>query len=114
MNSSKFSLDTYAVRLATLLGSASAFTIAGALDAYAQGEMVAQADEIPETVLITGSLIRGTTAVGVPVTNLSPQDFANVGRAHHRRSVPHLPGRQRGARSGVRRCRARTSNAAPR
>ena len=49
-----------------------------AVDAQAQGE-VAQADEIPETVLITGSLIRGTTAVGVPVTNLSPQDFAMTG-----------------------------------
>ena len=41
--------------------------------------MVAQADEIPETVLITGSLIRGTAAVGVPVTNLSPMDFAMSG-----------------------------------
>ncbi len=37
------------------------------------------ADEVPETVLITGSLIRGTTAVGVPVTNLSPSDFARTG-----------------------------------
>ena len=33
------------------------------------GEVVAQAEEIPETVLITGSLIRGTAAVGVPVVN---------------------------------------------
>ena len=41
--------------------------------------MVAQAEEIPETVLITGSLIRGTAAVGVPVVNLSPQDFAMTG-----------------------------------
>jgi iron complex outermembrane receptor protein len=49
-----------------------------AIDAKAQGE-VAQADEIPETVLITGSLIRGTAAVGVPVTNLSPMDFAQSG-----------------------------------
>lgn len=29
-------------------------------------------DEIPETTLITGSLIRGTSAVGVPVTNAAP------------------------------------------
>ncbi len=36
-------------------------------------------DEIPETVLITGSLIKGTTAVGVPVTNLTPQDFSQTG-----------------------------------
>jgi iron complex outermembrane receptor protein len=47
--------------------------------AYGQGQVVAQAEEIPETVLITGSLIRGTTAVGVPVVNLSPQDFAMTG-----------------------------------
>jgi hypothetical protein len=39
----------------------------------------ASIDNIPDTVLITGSLIRGTTAVGVPVTNLSPQDFAQTG-----------------------------------
>ena len=38
-----------------------------------------QVDKLPETVLITGSLIRGTTAVGAPVTNLSPQDFAQTG-----------------------------------
>ena len=89
----------YGARLATLLGTASLLTMGNAIDAHAQGE-VAQADEIPETVLITGSLIRGTTAVGVPVTNLSPQDFAHDGRPHHRRSVPHLPGRQRGPGSG--------------
>src|SRR5688500_2179053 len=65
-------------RLAALLGSASLMSMASANSAVA-GEVVAQADEIPETVLITGSLIRGTTAVGVPVTNLSPQDFAQTG-----------------------------------
>jgi outer membrane receptor protein involved in Fe transport len=48
------------------------------MPALAQGQ-VAQAEEIPETVLITGSLIRGTAAVGVPVTNLGPQDFAMTG-----------------------------------
>ena len=78
MKSSKSRLDALPVRLATLLGTASFFTISNALDAYA-GEVVAQAEEIPETVLITGSLIRGTAAVGVPVTNLSPTDFANIG-----------------------------------
>ena len=41
---------------------------------------MAQAVEaIPEQVLVTGSLIHGTAAVGVPVTNLSPQDFAETG-----------------------------------
>jgi len=78
MNSSSLGLDAYGVRLATLLGSASLLTMANALPAYAQGA-VAQNEEIPETVLITGSLIRGTAAVGVPVTNLSPQDFAMTG-----------------------------------
>ncbi len=33
----------------------------------------------PEQVLVTGSLIRGSAAVGVPVTNLSPQNFAQTG-----------------------------------
>ena len=69
-------------RLANLLGSASFLTIANALAAHAQ--QVAQAptaqatqEELPENVLITGSLIRGTVAVGVPVVNLLrvPQFF---------------------------------------
>jgi len=70
--------NALSAKLAMLLGSASMLTIANAMPSYAQG-MVAQAEEIPETVLITGSLIRGTAAVGVPVTNLSPQDFAMTG-----------------------------------
>src|SRR6185503_9866578 len=65
-------------RLTALLGTASFLTIAQTEGAFA-GEVVAQAEEIPETVLITGSLIRGTAAVGVPVVNLSPQDFAMTG-----------------------------------
>jgi len=65
-------------KLTSLLGTASMLAMTNAVPAYAQGQ-VAQADEIPETVLITGSLIRGTAAVGVPVTNLSPQDFAMTG-----------------------------------
>ncbi len=65
-------------QLTALLGSVSLLTMASAVPAFA-GEVVAQADEIPETVLITGSLIRGTAAVGVPVTNLGPMDFAQSG-----------------------------------
>ena len=65
-------------RVTTLLGTASLLAMAQSEEVYA-AEMVAQADEIPETVLITGSLIRGTAAVGVPVINLSPQDFAMTG-----------------------------------
>ena len=64
--------------LTALLGTASLLAMAQAEGVYA-GEVVAQAEEIPETVLITGSLIRGTTAVGVPVIGLSPQDFAMTG-----------------------------------
>src|SRR5712671_7743155 len=76
-------------RLTALLGTASLLTMVKALDAQAQQQMaqaqVAQAQtaqagqEVPEQVLITGSLIRGTAAVGVPVTNLSPRDFAQTG-----------------------------------
>ena len=65
-------------RVTTLLGTASLLTMAQA-EGILGAEMVAQIDEIPETVLITGSLIRGTAAVGVPVINLSPQDFAMTG-----------------------------------
>src|SRR5438093_6318124 len=71
-------------KLTTLLGTASLLTMANAIAAQAQ--QVAQAQmaqaspqEVPEQVLITGSLIRGTAAVGVPVTNLSPQDFSVTG-----------------------------------
>jgi hypothetical protein len=72
------------LRLRALLGTASFLTLATSLDAQAQ--QVAQAQtaqanpmEVPEQVLITGSLIRGTAAVGVPVTNLSPQDYRTTG-----------------------------------
>src|ERR1700730_11409448 len=75
-------MNPKARRLATLLGTASLLTMANAI--AAQGQQVAQAqtaqaEELPEQVLITGSLIHGTAAVGVPVTNLSPQDFAQTG-----------------------------------
>src|SRR6266699_1579149 len=69
-------------KLATLMGSASLLTLANVLAAQAQQvaqAQTAQAQEVPEQVLVTGSLIRGTAAVGVPVTNLSPQDFAHTG-----------------------------------
>src|SRR5882672_3117678 len=71
-------------KLTTLLSSASFLTLVNAMSAHAQ--QVAQAQmaqagpqEVPEQVLITGSLIHGTAAVGVPVTNLSTQDFAQTG-----------------------------------
>src|SRR5258705_13069194 len=76
-------MNATASKLATLMGSASLLTLSSVL--AAQGQQVAQVqmaqavEEIPEQVLITGSLIHGTAAVGVPVTNLSPQDFAQTG-----------------------------------
>src|SRR5258708_12860611 len=70
-------------RLTTLPGTASLMTMAHASAAQgqqgAQVQMAQAAAEVPEQVLITGSLIHGTAAVGVPVTNLSPQDFAQTG-----------------------------------
>ncbi len=68
--------------LASLLGSASLLAMANSGAAQAQPvPMMAQAApmEAPEQVLVTGSLIRGTVAVGVPVTNLGPQDFTQSG-----------------------------------
>jgi hypothetical protein len=44
-----------------------------------QSQAAIDSDEPPETVLITGSLIRNTEAVGAPVTNFTPQDFATTG-----------------------------------
>jgi len=64
-----------AARAATLFGTASFIIMAGASVAHAQ--QVAQAPV--EEILITGSLIRGAPAVGVPVSALSEQDFAEVG-----------------------------------
>ena len=69
-------------RLTTLLGTASFLTLSASMAAQAQQvaqAQMAQAEAVPEQVLITGSLIRGTVAVGVPVINLGPMDFAKVG-----------------------------------
>lgn len=56
-----------------LFGTASLGVLAGALGAQAQ-----PSTDIEE-VLITGSLIHGAVAVGVPVTSISPQDFKESG-----------------------------------
>jgi iron complex outermembrane receptor protein len=66
------------------MGSASLLTLTNLLAAnaqqVAQTQMAQAAPEaVPEQVLITGSLIHGTAAVGVPVTNLSVQDFRQTG-----------------------------------
>ena len=76
-------MNPTATRFATLMGSASFLTLTAiAADAQqvAQAQMAQAAPEaIPEQVLITGSLIHGTAAVGVPVTNLGTQDFTQAG-----------------------------------
>jgi len=68
-------------RVASLLGSASLLAMAGAGESaaqqLAQAQMAASA-EPPEQVLITGSLIRGTPAIGATVTNIGPQDFTQT------------------------------------
>jgi iron complex outermembrane receptor protein len=65
------------------MGSASLLTLTNVLAAQAQqvaqAQMAQAGAEVPEQVLITGSLIHGTAAVGVPVTNLSVQDFKTTG-----------------------------------
>src|SRR5712672_3940034 len=67
-------------KLTMLLGTASLMTMANAMAAQAQQQTAQAAPmEVPEQVLITGSLIHGTAAVGVPVTNLNVQDFRQTG-----------------------------------
>ncbi len=75
-------MNPTASRFATLMGTASLLTLGSALSAQAQmAPMTAQAapEAVPEQVLITGSLIHGAAAVGVPVTNLGTQDFTQTG-----------------------------------
>ncbi|HEX5281127.1 MAG TPA: TonB-dependent receptor [Micropepsaceae bacterium] len=84
-----------ATRFGALLSSASLLATAAAWPAFAQAasDQVAQAAPaaapaqtaqatpatVPEQVLVTGSLIHGAAAVGVPVTNLGVQDFKQTG-----------------------------------
>jgi len=70
-------------RLSALMGSASLLTLMTTLGAQAQqvaqAQMAQAGAEVPEQVLVTGSLIHGAAAVGVPVTNLGVQDFTETG-----------------------------------
>src|SRR5579863_4607977 len=78
-------MNSSAFRFATLMGSVSFLTLTSVTTAHAQQQtaqaQMAQAapEAVPEQVLITGSLIHGTAAVGVPVTNLGTQDFTQTG-----------------------------------
>src|SRR6187397_1671513 len=68
------------IRLAQLFcGVSVAAMAAGGAAAWAQGQPAAQED-IPETVLITGSLISGAVSVGVPVSSLRTLDFVETGQ----------------------------------
>ena len=83
MDSGNRRLRAQSVFLSALLGGASfvALTAGGAAQAQPVAQnapMVAQAQP-PEQVLITGSLIGGTPAVGVPVTGLTARDFVETG-----------------------------------
>ncbi len=72
-------MNPTASRFAIFMGSASLLTLGGALSAQAQMMAQAAPEAVPEQVLVTGSLIHGTAAVGVPVTNLGTQDFTQTG-----------------------------------
>jgi iron complex outermembrane receptor protein len=73
-------MNPTATRFARLMGSASLLTLGSALGAQAQmQEAQGTAGAVPEQVLVTGSLIHGAAAVGVPVTNLGVQDFTETG-----------------------------------
>src|SRR6202049_2482499 len=64
---------------AALFGSASLAAIASAVPASAQQMAQAAREQVPEQVLVTGSLIHGAAAVGVPVTTLGTEDFRTTG-----------------------------------
>ena len=72
-------MKSTASRFATLMGSASILSLTTAPGAHAQQMAAAAPAMVPEQVLVTGSLIHGAAAVGVPVTNLGTQDFAETG-----------------------------------
>ncbi len=72
-------MNPIASRFATLMGSASILSLTTALGAHAQMAAQTGPETVPEQVLVTGSLIHGTAAVGVPVTNVGTQDFTTTG-----------------------------------
>ena len=75
------------LRKSALLCGASVMAFAGA--AYAQD----QSQAVPEQVVVTGSLIHGAQAIGVPVISLSVEDFKQTGAlttADLLKSVPSI------------------------
>ena len=72
-------MNSIASRFATLMGSASFLTLTATITAHAQQMAQTAPEAVPEQVLVTGSLIHGTAAVGLPVTNLGTQDITETG-----------------------------------
>src|SRR5258706_13841644 len=115
MNFTKSRLSAIGARLSTLLGTASIMTMASAIAAHGQAQMAQAGGETPEEVLITGSLIHGAAAVGVPVTNLNPRDFVTSGAlttADLFKNIPaaNTPPTTTGVESGARIERAQRVN----
>src|SRR5690242_1415183 len=67
-----------AVKYGALLQTASFFALANVLTAQAQTAQTARM-QVPEQVLVTGSLIHGAAVVGVPVQAVSGTDFVETG-----------------------------------
>lgn len=79
------------LRLSLLLGSASLFAIASSDAARAAAQPVAAAAPAEEEILITGSLIRGAPAVGVPVTAVGEEEFEKVGAVTISEMLANVP-----------------------
>jgi iron complex outermembrane receptor protein len=83
-------LSRGATKSAALLGAASLITLASTIVAHAQTEAE---NTVPEQVLVTGSLIRGTAVVGVPVIEETDLNFKENGAltiADVLRSIPSV------------------------
>ena len=83
--------------LGRLFGTVSVLALGGAAEAAAPA--IVAPPEPTEEILVTGSLIRGAQAVGVPVTSLGEQDFQESGAvtvADLLRTVPSISVTQAG------------------
>jgi Ca-activated chloride channel family protein len=93
-------------------GTSAAAAIAPAPQMVPAGPPPAAKEEIPESVLVTGSLVRGSAAVGVPVTNLSRQDFAQTGQLKSSDLFRGIPGMQNVAPGAVAQLQQRSATSA--
>jgi outer membrane receptor protein involved in Fe transport len=79
-----------AAHLAALFGTASLATLAAGSSAYAAAAAAAAAPV--EEVLITGSLISGAPAIGLPVTTLGEETFQETGALNITEMLETVPG----------------------